>query len=584
MTDLHAKGEVLITSAGEHAHKPMHVWLIDALRTWLVRDGFVLLLFAVVALASIYPVAAAPRSRIMGWMGDNVQHVYITGWMAQAILLGQSPFVDPRLNYPDDLTLMATDVSYLSILSVAPITWLLGAVFSYNLIIWLGIGLSGYVTYLWVRRITGSRAGALIAGMAFLLTPYRIVHAYGHLQLVATFVLPLFFWALDGVLRSDRPTWRNLALLCGATFLVGSASQYYLIMCLIMGICYTLFMSLTRLTYLLRYGWQMIISVGIGTLVSVLPYLGPLNDDIYTAYDIQTTRIWSADPINFVLPSKLHPIWGTLVEHIRPEPLWIEKTLYIGIIAGLLALVGLCWPTRLHVRQRLTWIGVALVAAVFALGTDLHINNEPLQASDPFWLPAYYLAHMPFMTFMRTWARFGIITIFFVCMLAGLGATYLIQRLPWRPGIATAVLGVLLVVDLLPGRVQVSPLTPRPVDQWLARQPGDFAVAVLPTNNADVNYRAIYGSLLHAKHMTAFNHPNHLPAAYRDFAQRAVDFPAPASLQAMRALGITYVLVERRFFDGINAPEWDSVVTQIEHLPDASIVTELDGVVVLVLE
>jgi hypothetical protein len=566
----------------DYSYQSSRLRLITSLRTWIIRDGVVLLLFAVVALAAMYPVVTAPRSRIIGWLGDNVQYVYITGWMAQAVLLGQSPFVDPRLNYPDDLALMATDIPYLSILSVAPVTWVFGAVFSYNLIIWLSMGLSGYFTYLWVRQITGSRTGAALAGLAFLLTPYRIAHAYGHLQLVATFALPLFFWALDSVLRSS--TWRNLALLCGATFLVGSAAQYYLVMGLISGVFYTLFMMITRPVDLLRHGWQIAMSVGTGAVVSALPYLRNLNDDIYTPYDIQTTRIWSADPLNFVLPSKLHPIWGALVEQVRPEPLWIEKTLYIGMVAGLLALIALCWPTRRYLGRRSLWAGMALVGVIFALGTDLHINNEPIQASDPFWLPVYYLAHLPIVTFLRTWSRFGIILIFFVCLLAGLGATYLLQRLKRGQTIAVVVLFVLLLVDLLPGRVEVSTLTPRPVDQWLAQQPGDFAVAVLPAGNADVNYRAMYGSLLHAKHMTAFNHPNHLPAAYRAFAQQVADFPAPASLEAMRTLGITYVLLERRFFDGINAPDWESVVIQIEQASDASIVTELDGVAVIALE
>jgi len=582
MTNTHPKGEPLSMMTVDDSYQSNWLRPITSLRTWIIRDGVVLLLFAVVALAAMYPVVTAPRSRIIGWLGDNVQYVYITGWMAQAVLLGQSPFIDPRLNYPDDLALMATDIPYLSILSVAPVTWVFGAVFSYNLIIWLSMGLSGYFTYLWVRQITGSRAGAAIAGLAFLLTPYRIAHAYGHLQLVATFALPLFFWALDSVLRSS--TWRNLALLCGATFLVGSAAQYYLVMCLICGVFYTLFMTITRPIYLLRHGWQTAVSVGTGAVVSALPYLHNLNNDIYTPYDIQTTRIWSADPLNFVLPSKLHPIWGELVEQVRPEPLWIEKTLYIGMVAGLLALIALCWPTRRYLGRRSLWAGMALVGVIFALGTDLHINNEPIQASDPFWLPVYYLAHLPIVTFLRTWSRFGIILIFFVCLLAGLGATYLLQRLQRRQGIAVVVLCALLLIDLLPGQVEVSTLTPRPVDQWLARQPGDFAVAVLPAGNADVNYRAMYGSLLHAKHMTAFNHPNHLPAAYRAFEQQVVDFPAPASLEAMRALGITYVLLERRFFDGINAPDWDSVVSQIEQASDASIVTELDGVAVIALE
>src|SRR3712207_4255825 len=108
----------------------------------LKRDGLPLLLFACAALLASYPLAFHLRTRIIGWKGDNVSYVYATGWSSQALLLGQSPFVDPRLNYPDGLALSATDVPFLSILLTAPFTLLGGPIFGYNLIILLSSLLS----------------------------------------------------------------------------------------------------------------------------------------------------------------------------------------------------------------------------------------------------------------------------------------------------------------------------------------------------------------------------------------------------------------------------------------------------------
>src|SRR5436190_8377306 len=103
----------------------------------LARDIAALIFFALVGVAVMYPVIQAPRSRVIGIPGDNIQYAYMTGWVAQSVLLHQSPLVDPRLNYPDDLALPATDAPFLSMLIVAPATWLLGPVFGYNLLLFV---------------------------------------------------------------------------------------------------------------------------------------------------------------------------------------------------------------------------------------------------------------------------------------------------------------------------------------------------------------------------------------------------------------------------------------------------------------
>jgi hypothetical protein len=553
---------------------------------WLRRDALVLLFFAALALGALHPVLLAPRTLVPGPPGDNIQHAYLTGWTAQALLLGESPFIDPRLNYPADLALAATDLSYLNMLLVAPATWVLGPAFGYNLILFLSHLLSGYFAYLWMVRLTGSRAGGVVAGAAFLLAPYRIVHSYAHLNLTATHMLPLFFWALDNAL-TDPPERghreRNLWLLGGATLLVGSTSQYYLVLCLVTGAAYALLRLLVRPARLLRDGWRPAVSVGFGALLAILPSFSLLSCGILEPYNVGRTRLWSADPLNFVLPARTHPLWGAWVEQMRPEPYWGEKTLYLGLVSGLLALLGLLVARGALRWRALVWFGVALVAAVFALGTDLWLNNEPLQRADPFWLPAYYLAQVPLLGAMRVWARFGLISVLFVALLAGIGAAWLVGRAGGRRGKA-ALLGLLLgllLLDFLPGSAGTTTLEPRPIDRWLAQQPGDFAVALLPPEDDVASYRAMFGSLYHAKQMPAFVHARHMPPAYEAFLYTAVEFPDPEAVRDLREMGLRYLLLERSRFNGWRAPEWREVAAALERSESLRVVAEVGDFVVV---
>ncbi|ABU60171.1 glycosyltransferase family protein [Roseiflexus castenholzii] len=570
----------------------MRAWAQTAARMQS-GDWVVLALLVCGALAMMYPVLAAPSSRIIGWPGDNIQYVYAAGWMAEALRSGASPFVDPRINAPHGLALTATDVPYVGYIAVAPLTWLFGPVFGYNAQLALAHLLSGVCAYLWVRHLTGSRIGGLTAGLAFMLAPFRLAHSYGHPQIVSTYPLPLFFWALDSSLRS-QPDRKTLAGLVGATFLLGAASQYYLVIGLICGMVYALLTLATRRVSLLSRVWLAVPAVFVGALLAAAPYLMTARDGIYTPYHLDVARMWSASPMNFVAPSHLHPLWGTYVERLRPETLWGEKTLYVGIVPGILALAALRAFDR-----RWVWIGTALVAAVLSLGTDLHIGNVPLHRDHPVWLPAYYLHQLPGINLMRVWARFGIVTILFVALLAGIGAARLVHRKSVagrltngfggaaRLRISSAALlsgaiVALIVVDLMPGRMnEYTTLAPRPIDHWLARQPGDFTVGFVPVIDATTNYFILFGTLTHGKRTIAFMHQAHLPPIFQDFNERSRGFPDSASAQRLRELGIRYLLLEKPMFDGARAFRWSVVEQRLAETPELRIVREVGDVVVV---
>lgn len=543
--------------------------------TLLRRDALALLVFALLGLLIMAPVLEHFATRTLGHRGDNLAYVYMAGWVAEALANGQSPFVDPRLNVPEGLNLASTELPYLPLLAVAPATWLAGPTAGYNLALLLAHLLSGYCTYLWVRSATGSRSGGIVAGMAFMLAPFRIARSFGHLTLASTYPLPLFFWALDHTLGPVPPKRGRLMLLAGAALLVAGTSQYNALICLITGSVYALLALRGRWAFVLRYGWQVAAVTAGGTLAGLLPSLLVLARGELHAYNIEATRIWSASPLNFLAPSPFHPLWGEWIARARPETLWIEKALYLGAVAGLLALVALVWRNNPVRSLCLTWAGVAVAGVVFALGTDLHFGNLPLNAEQPFWLPMYYLGQLPLFNLARTWSRFGVIAVLFVALLAGVGAARL-ARGRWRQLVGLALM-LLVLVDLLPGTLPAVAIEPRPIDRWLAAQPGPFRVGFLPVIHGTPSYGVAYGSLVHNQQTFAAMHNQHPGAVFVDYERRSEGFPNPQSLQALRALGLRYLVLERALF----GEAWPAVEAAVRVAPELAVVAELEDSLVV---
>jgi hypothetical protein len=522
----------------------------------------------------MYPVLGDFKARLVGPLGDNVQYVYLTGRVAEALRSGESIFSDPQLNYPDGLLLAATDVPFLSMVIAAPWTTMFGPVSGYNLIILTSHVLSGFFTYLWILRLTKSRIAGLMAGLSFLLTPFRIAHSYGHLQLVSTQFLPLFFWSLDNLLQAPRPERRRLIWLALATFAVGLSSQYYLAISLLSGGVYTL-LTVPRLRYLLFQGWKIVLSVAAGALLSAGPYFQvSLSQGIYNPYEVEKIRLWSNSILDYIMPPYTHALWGEVMTRLYPRVDWVEHSAYLGVVALALAVAALVIKNHPNRRRAFTWLGVALFALVLALGTDIWIQNNPLQPEDPFWLPAAYLGRIPGLGLIRVWARFSIIISLFVSLLAGVGVAVLQERFKWNPLIFVFLLG-LLVIDLLPGNLQSAVLYPRAIDSWLARQPVAYPTAFLQSGTEI--YKTMYGSLFHDMQVPAYNHPIHRPPAYQAFREMSADFPSPESIRQLEDHGFRYLVLQHRWF----GEGWAEVEETILAAPELEIVADEGGFIVV---
>lgn len=330
------------------------------------------------------------------------------------------------------------------------------------------------------------------------------------------------------------------------------------------------------------------LAAGCGAVLSASPYLiTKAQSGDYKAYPIETTRWLSASPENFLVPSHLHPLFGAWVDqHIplanRLEGGWIEHTAYLGIVTLVLALSALLWRRTPYRRRLWIWLGTISIALIGAFGTDLHIGGRAVSESEPVWLPMYYLGRLPVLNLMRVWARFSIVVIVLVTAMAGIGAAQIYRKLrPARRRAAAFAIGtvVLALLDLAPGRLETFVLAPRPIDRWLAQQPGDFAAAFLPAGVDPLP--ALFGTLTHKKRIPAFNHGQHRPPAFDDFARRAATFPADASLRLLQDMRLRYLLINlARYSD----EDRRRIKQSLASTPHGRIIAQVDGWTVFALQ
>ena len=515
--------------------------------------------------------------------GDAYEYIWKLWWFKHALIEnGQSPWVAPHIYYPFGYLLSYGETTPANTVLGLPLTLFLGEIRTYNSLLLLSTILSGFTMFLLVRETTGSLGAGLLAGTIYAFAPYRRVR-FVHLNLLSTQWLPLTFYFLERFIRTERLKW---AVGGGIAFgLNALASWYYAVAGSVSALVWALVCAFSRPEILRRKRtWQ-----GVGVLVAVagllivpfaIPYL-PVVSDPDTLIPMENTNFYSASPSDYLLPTPFHPLWGNLVrQHLLPRQDRGEFILGWGFVAWLFALYALRWADRKTTRP---WLWISLVSLILSLGLTLHLAGRQVVLPaphdvalgvnrildtvslnslkhEPFSLgrrdgvvipmPALLLRwFVPLIGGLRTWSRFGQMALFGVAVLAGMGAAAwqrrevgpdrspLRQRAAW-----VAVLGLALFELWWAPVTMREPITPRPVDRWLAAQRGDRPIIEYPLDSAFQPQQFIY-TWTHGRPIV------HGYATYFTFLfsrrhPELLDFPSPASLARLAEWGVQYVLIE----------------------------------------
>jgi len=269
-----------------------------------------------------------------------------------------------------------------------------------------------------------------------------------------------------------------------------------------------------------------------------------------------------------------------------------------------LALAVASWRLldRAAVKRAYLWLGA--LSLILALGTTLHLGADRVYLSVPDGVAdlfnramyvltgrlalnkaSYYALvrpgaipvplpgllvylFLPFASGMRVWARFGLVTITAVAVMAGIGADKCVALMAAREGGAPGsrrgrlylLLALVVLVDfaVLPYAFGYSTVKPQPVDVWLAEQGGSGAVIQYPLDRSWFGEQ-LYRSTTHGKPI-AYGYGTFLPKAFREADGVLRGFPSVESLALLRSWEVRYALVGSEWY----GDEWPEMKRRLE--------------------
>ncbi len=139
--------------------------------------------------------------------------------------------------------------------------------------------------------------------------------------------------------------------------------------------------------------------------------------------------------------------------------------------------------------------------------------------------------------------RYGILVNLFVSVLAGIGLASLARRSGRLAGTVAVVAMALVLIDLGPKPLPLSEVEARPVDRWLAAQPGNGAVAQFPFNQMMAPQHTYY-TLTHQKPFIGGFFAAYAPPQFSEAAPVLATFPSDQSVAVVKRLRVEWVLVD----------------------------------------
>jgi len=518
--------------------------------TWPQRIGRLALLvagFTALAAALTWPQVRHLDS--VPDLGDPIFSIWRMAWVSHQIVRDPLRLFDGNMFHPERLTLTYSDSIIVPSLMSAPLFWLgVHPVLIYNLLLLAGFVLSGVMTFLLVRALTGRIDAAMVGGTIFALYPYRFEH-YSHLELQMTMWIPLTLWAMHRTMAGER---LRDGLATGLAFALQMLSSLY----------YGLFLAV----YLIPLGgalWMArgrprrpLVALAAGAalalvMVSPVVYAYSTNKAVIGDRGVPEVQFYSAEG-----PDYLEPHFRSLVYERWSEGGHPERQLFPRLMPIALAATAL-WPPLSVGRIAYT------LALVVAMDGSFGLNGG--------YYPLLYSYVAPFRG-LRVPARFSIFVGLSLAVLAGYGVARLLARWPRYGTTITAVLLGLIVLEAIP-RMPIEPVWrhPPPVYAAIAGEPSAvLAEFPMPTTPLDYYFdaRYLYFSTFHW-HPIINGNSGYFPAWYDELIERQRDFPSEAALSDLRSRGVDYFTIHGAF---TSAERYRHTVTWLDARPDVELV------------
>ncbi|HEX5501386.1 MAG TPA: hypothetical protein VFW96_02110 [Thermomicrobiales bacterium] len=441
-------------------------------------------LYLLVAIGFSWPLPSRLSSAVLGATNDVWAHLWWLWWVREALLHGHNPYVTDQLYFPYGAPLYLMGMDLVSAVLGVPLQGLVGLVTTYNLLAVAAAAFGAYAAYLLALDVTGSRAGALVAGALFGFAPLQASFAnMGQLELASVGFLPLAILFLLRLRGAARPRDVALAAVCLA---LATLSSWY--QALDLALFAAVYAGWVLAACIVAREWARagrfvarLAAAGALAAAFLSPVLVPALREARDGGVAATPREWiasaSLDLADAFRPNALHPLNGG----VRPE-----FAAALGFAALALALLGL-WAAR---RRAALWAAVGVVAFALALGPYLLVDGRRVGGAV---LPYNLLYALPLGSIARAPVRFEALTLLAGAVLAAWGVAWLAARAAaWRPARAGALRALVAALALALVLAEWLPV-PRPLQAATA----DAAYAALAAGPPGGVYELPYDAIAH---------------------------------------------------------------------------------------
>ena len=511
-------------------------------------------LYALLTVALTWPLAA--NLTIMD-AGDSAFFAWEAAWELHALTTDPASLPHANIFHPLRFTLgMDEPVLGTTLLALPLWPFTHDAVWLYNVLRLLTFTLSGLTTYWLARELGCGEGAALFAGAAFAFSPIR-TDQIAHLSTLGTQWLPALVLFMHRFARTGRVRDALLAALffvleflaCGYHGVIGLAILPVAALVLLWG----------RFKERLPAAVVATCVAGLALLPLYLMHHEALAPERYSRGSAETV-FYSATVESFLATSSWNRVWG---EPTAPFRTIGPNNLFPGLVLPLLAIAGavVLWKRgQRPSRDALALLAVALAAVVVAFGPEVRAFGRVLFPS-PF---ALVRDLVPVFQMIRVTSRAGVYLALPLAVLdaKGLGA---LRLRAWPTGLLTllALAETLIVPIPMPEWTKIIDTRREPpaVYRWLADQPGRSPVVHLPMLDVyGLERRPRYHESIYMVYSTLHWKPlvngyaGIEPARYVRLREQARGFPSRELLDALREIGVRYVVLHRGGYGPLQWP------------------------------
>jgi hypothetical protein len=338
------------------------------------------------------------RNWTTGFMGvgpDPLAYVWFLHWWPFAIAHGLNPFVTNYVWFPHGFNFAWAASVPFAALMMAPVTTLLGPVFSFNVLTLSAPVLGAWTMFLLCETITDDWLASLIGGYFYGFSSYELSQLLAHLNLDIICLVPLILLLCIRRVRGDMSGRVFIAGLAACLLAeLGLSTEILATLCVFGALTWVVFFLCARKgehVPMLRLAVE-IVAAALITIILAAPFLYYLAKGFADVpAQINSAQDYVTDPRNFLIPTiltRFNRLYFLDVAQLFDGNA-SERGAYLGL--PLILLVAIFFIGRIRRPYVLPLLVITVILTVCSLGPYLQTGPVPSQRA----LPWVLTQHVP---------------------------------------------------------------------------------------------------------------------------------------------------------------------------------------------